>query len=40
MSEVLNDIREAMSKGELKAFYQPQYDSLTSRLKSAEALAR
>ena len=40
MSEILNDIREAMSKGELKAYYQPQYDSITSRLKSAEALAR
>ena len=40
MSEVVNDIRKAMENGELKAFYQPQYDSITSRLKSAEALAR
>ena len=40
MSEVVNDIREAMNNGELKAYYQPQYDSITSRLKSAEALAR
>lgn len=40
MSEVVEHIREAMRKGELKAFYQPQYDSITSRLKSAEALAR
>ena len=40
MSEIVNDIRQAMQKGELKAFYQPQYDSITSRLKSAEALAR
>ena len=40
MSEVLEDIRNAMKNGELKAFYQPQYDSITSRLKSSEALAR
>ena len=40
MSELLKDIRNAMAKGELKAFYQPQYDSITSRLKSSEALAR
>ena len=40
MSEVVEHIREAMRKGELKAFYQPQYDSITSRLKSAEALSR
>lgn len=40
MSEILNDIREAMKNKELKAFYQPQYDSITSRLKSAEALVR
>lgn len=40
MNEIVEDIREAMRKGELKAYYQPQYDSLTSRLKSAEALAR
>ncbi len=40
MSEVVNDIRQAMANHELKAYYQPQYDSITSRLKSAEALAR
>lgn len=40
MSEVLNDIKEAMKNGELKAFYQPQYDALTSKLVSAEALVR
>ncbi len=40
MSEILVDIRKAMAMGEIKAFYQPQYDSITSRLKSAEALAR
>ena len=40
MSEIVNNIRQAMVSHELKAYYQPQYDSITSRLKSAEALAR
>lgn len=40
MSDVVKDIREAIKNGELKAYYQPQYDSITSKLKSAEALAR
>lgn len=40
MSDILEDIREAIKNGELKAYYQPQYDSITSKLKSAEALAR
>ena len=40
MSDIVEDIRRAMTSGEIKAFYQPQYDSITSRLKSAEALAR
>lgn len=40
MSEIVNEIRQAMANHELKAYYQPQYDSITSRLKSAEALAR
>ena len=40
MSEIQEHIRQAMKDGEIKAFYQPQYDSITSRLKSAEALAR
>lgn len=40
LSDVVKDIREAIKNGELKAYYQPQYDSITSKLKSAEALAR
>ena len=40
MNNIVNDIKQAMEKGELQAFYQPQYDSITSRLKSAEALVR
>ena len=40
MSEIQEHIKQAMKDGEIKAFYQPQYDSITSRLKSAEALAR
>lgn len=40
MSDVLNDIREAMANGELKAYYQPQYDAITGKLVSAEALVR
>lgn len=40
MSEILNDIKEAMKNGELKAYYQPQYDAITGKLKSAEALIR
>lgn len=40
MSEILNDIKDAMNKGELKAFYQPQYDAITGKLVSAEALVR
>ncbi len=40
MSEVIRDIRQAMKDGELKAFYQPQFDSITSKPVSAEALAR
>ncbi len=33
-------IEEALENCEFKAFYQPQYDSVTGRLVSAEALAR
>lgn len=40
MSQVLSDIKEAMQNGELKAYYQPQYDAITSKLFSAEALVR
>ena len=40
MYELINNIKEAMKNGELQAYYQPQYDSITNRLKSAEALVR
>ncbi len=40
MTTIENEIKQAMENGELQAFYQPQYDSITSRLKSAEALVR
>ena len=40
MDNLIEEIREAMKTGELQAFYQPQYDAITSRLKSAEALVR
>lgn len=35
-----DDIRKALQNHEFTAYYQPQYDSLTSQLKSAEALVR
>lgn len=35
-----SQIKEAMKNRELKVYYQPQYDSLTSKLTSAEALVR
>lgn len=34
------EIEEAMQRHELRAYYQPQYDAFTYRLKSAEALVR
>ena len=37
---VVKDIYEAMDKKELKAYYQPQYDTITGNLAGAEALAR
>ena len=40
MYELINNVKEAMKNGELQAYYQPQYDSITNRLKSAEALVR
>ncbi len=40
MYELINSIKEAMKNGELQAYYQPQYDSITNRLKSSEALVR
>lgn len=39
-SKVLKDIREAIRKGELKAFFQPQYFSDSASIGGAEALVR
>lgn len=40
-NEILKtDVFRAMEQQELKAFYQPQYDATTRKLKSAEALVR
>ena len=36
----MQKIETALENFEFKAFYQPQYDSVTGRLVSAEALAR
>ena len=36
----VQDVLQAMARGEIKAYYQPQYDVLTNKLKSVEALAR
>lgn len=35
-----DEIRKALDSGEFCAYYQPQYDSVTSQLKGAEALVR
>ena len=40
MKYTAEEIRAAMKNSELCAFYQPQYDSITSLVKSAEALVR
>ncbi len=40
MNKIIDEIKKAMADGELQAYYQPQYDSITSRLKSAESLVR
>lgn len=40
MSYTADEIRTALNNGELCAFYQPQYDAMTSQVKSAEALVR
>lgn len=37
---LMKKIEEALENREFKAYYQPQYDAITSRLASAEALAR
>jgi EAL domain-containing protein (putative c-di-GMP-specific phosphodiesterase class I) len=39
-NELIKEIKGAMERHELKAYYQPQYDSITNRLVSAEALVR
>lgn len=40
MKELLLNVEKAMEKHELVPYYQPQYDALTNRLVSAEALIR
>lgn len=35
-----DDVRRAIANDELQAFYQPQYDAITAKIKSAEALVR
>ena len=37
---IVESIKEAIAKNELKAYYQPQYDSITGKIVSAEALVR
>jgi EAL domain-containing protein (putative c-di-GMP-specific phosphodiesterase class I) len=38
--EVIKDVETAMKHKELKAYYQPQYNALTNKIVSAEALVR
>ena len=40
MTYTADDIRNALNKHELVAYYQPQYDSINGQMKSAEALVR
>jgi EAL domain-containing protein (putative c-di-GMP-specific phosphodiesterase class I) len=40
IGEVIRDVEEAMERRELKAYYQPQYNALTNKIVSAEALVR
>ncbi len=40
MKELMLDVEKAMENHELVPYYQPQYDALTNRLVSAEALIR
>ncbi|MDE7248952.1 MAG: EAL domain-containing protein, partial [Lachnospiraceae bacterium] len=40
MKELLLNVKKAMENHELVPYYQPQYDALTNRLVSAEALIR
>lgn len=38
--EILSEMKEAIKKHQLQAYYQPQYDAITNKLVSAEALVR
>ncbi|WP_303835161.1 hypothetical protein [Ruminococcus flavefaciens] len=40
MTYSAEEIRAALKNNELTAYYQPQYDALTTQLKCAEALVR
>ena len=40
MENIVEEIKKAIEKHELCAYYQPQYDAMTDRLVSAEALVR
>ena len=40
MSYTDEEIKKALADGELCAYYQPQFDAITSQVKSAEALVR
>ena len=37
---LVSDVLKAMQKHELKVYYQPKFDALANRMKSAEALVR
>ena len=37
---LVSDVLKAMTNHELKVYYQPKYDAITNRMKSAEALVR
>ena len=39
-AELIRDVERARRNGEIKAYYQPQFDSITGKLTSAEALVR
>ncbi len=38
--DILSEVKEAYEKREIKAFFQPQYDAVTGKMVSAEALSR
>lgn len=39
-ADICTELSAAMENGEIQVYYQPQYDAVTGKLKSAEALAR